>query len=437
MKMEKKVSGKALLPFGVFVGVYLITGIVLNMKGVEMAFYQLPTNVAAIIGVIFAFVFFKGTMDEKLQTFLKGCGHTDVMTMCFIFLFAGAFTTVSSEMGGVDAVVNLGMSVLPPQFVAAGVFVISGFIGISTGTSVGTVVAVTPIAIGLAQAGGLNEYLVVAATICGAMFGDNLSMISDTTIAATRTQGVEMKDKFRTNFSIVLPAAIITVILLLIFGRPDVVPEAAEYSFDFIKVLPYAFVLAASLFGVNVFIVLTGGIIFSGVIGIAMGSFTALEFANHIYTGFTGMFEIFLLSMLMGGLATLVQEEGGIEWVLQKVKKIIKNRHTAEAGIAAMVSVADIATANNTVSILVTGNVAKELSEEYGVDPKRTASLLDIFACVFQGILPYSAQILFACALMENLNSPFQVISFCWYQYIVAVIAVASIFFAGKIKKKA
>ena len=200
--MEKKVSGKALLPFGVFVGVYLITGIVLNAKGVEMAFYQLPAPVAAMLGVVVAFVLFKGSINEKMEVFLRGCGHVDVMTMCFIYLFAGAFTTVSSEMGGVDAVVNLGMSVIPPQFVAAGVFVISGFIGLATGTSVGTVVAVTPIAIGLAEAGGLNVYLVVAATICGAMFGDNLSVISDTTIAATRTQGVEMRDKFRANFEI-------------------------------------------------------------------------------------------------------------------------------------------------------------------------------------------------------------------------------------------
>ncbi len=433
--MEKKASGKALLPFGVFVGVYLITGIVLNAQGVEMAFYQLPAPVAAVVGVLSAFLLFKGKVDDKLAVFLKGCGHGDVMTMCFIFLFAGAFTTVSSEMGGVDAVVNLGMSVMPPQFVAAGVFVISAFIAISTGTSVGTVVAVTPIALGLAKAGGVNEYLVVAATICGSMFGDNLSMISDTTIAATRTQGVEMKDKFKTNFSIALPAALVTVVLLLILGRPEVVPEAADYSFNIIKVLPYLFVLVTALMGLNVFIVLTGGILFSGIIGVAMGSFSVLGFANNIYTGFTGMFEIFLLSMMMGGLATLVQEEGGIEWILQKVKKIIKGKKSAEAGIAAMVSLADVATANNTVSILVTGNVAKELSEEYGVEPKRTASLLDIFACVFQGLLPYSAQILFACALIENLGSPFQVISLCWYQYIVAVFALISIFMGGKFKK--
>jgi len=433
--MEKKVSGKALLPFGVFVGVYLITGIVLNAKGVEMAFYQLPAPVAAMLGVIVAFVLFKGSINEKMEVFLRGCGHVDVMTMCFIYLFAGAFTTVSSEMGGVDAVVNLGMSVIPPQFVAAGVFVISGFIGLATGTSVGTVVAVTPIAIGLAEAGGLNVYLVVAATICGAMFGDNLSVISDTTIAATRTQGVEMRDKFRANFAIALPAAVITIVVLLIWGRPEVVPEAAEYSFNFVKVLPYLFVLIASLVGLNVFLVLTGGIVFSGVIGIVFGSFSVLEFANHVYTGFTGMFEIFLLSMLMGGLATMVQEEGGIEWVLQKVKKVIKNKNTAELGIVTMASLADIATANNTVSILITGNVAKEISEEYGVEPKRTASLLDLFSCVFQGVLPYSAQILFACALLTDLNSPFQVISLCWYQLIVAVIAVISIFTAGKLRK--
>lgn len=221
----------------------------------------------------------------------------------------------------------------------------------------------------------------------------------------------------------------------MIFGRPEIVPETAEYSFHIVKVLPYLFVLVASLVGWNVFVVLTGGIIFSGIIGIAIGSFSVLEFANHVYTGFTGMFEIFLLSMLMGGLATMVQEEGGIKWVLQKVKRVIKGKNSAEVGIATMVSLADVATANNTVSILITGNVAKELSEEYGVDAKRTASLLDLFSCIFQGILPYSAQILFACALLKNLDSPFQVISLCWYQYIVAVIAIISIFTAGKIKK--
>jgi len=414
---QKKANGLALIPFAVFVGVYLTTGITLNAMGVEMAFYQLPTPIASFIGIIVAFAMFKGKFDDKLSVFLHGCGEENIMIMCMVFLFAGAFTSVSSAMGGVDSVVNLGMTFIPPQFIAAGVFVISAFISISTGTSVGTVTAVTPIALGLAQAGGLNQFLVVGATIGGSMFGDNLSMISDTTIAATRTQDVEMKDKFRANFKIALPAALVTFVLLLIFGRPETLPAVQEYSYNIIKVLPYIFVLVASLLGVNVFAVLTGGILFSGAIGLATGSFSALELANNVYNGFSGMFEIFLLSMITGGLAKMVEKEGGLEWLLQKISKVIKNRQTAELGIAVM-------------------TIAKDISKEYGVDPKRTASLLDIFACAFQGILPYGAQILFACALMENLNSPFQVITQCWYQFILMAFAILSIFFAKGVDTK-
>lgn len=399
-----------------------------------MAFYQLPAPIASFIGIIVAFMLFKGSFEEKLSLFLKGCGDENIMIMCMVFLFAGAFTSVSSAMGGVDSVVNLGMTVIPPHYIAAGIFVMSAFISISTGTSVGTVTAVTPIALGLASAGGMNTTLVVGAVIGGAMFGDNLSMISDTTIAATRTQGVKMKDKFRANFAISFPAAIVTVILLLIFGRPEVVPEVQEYSYSLIKVLPYLFVLIASLLGVNVFIVLTGGILFSGIVGIAADSFTVLELANHVYNGFTGMFEIFLLSMITGGLAKMVEKEGGIDWLLQKISKIIKGRKSAELGIAAMTSLTNMATANNTVAILIASPIAKDISERYEVDPKRTASLLDIFACIFQGILPYGAQMLFACALMENLNSPFQVIAKCWYQYILMLFAVLSICFTKEKK---
>lgn len=426
--MEQKERGLALLPLAVFVGVYLATGIILQMKGVDMAFYQLPSPIPAFLGVIVAFIIFKGSFNEKLETFLKGCGNENIIIMCLIFLFAGAFTSVSSAMGGVDAVVNLGMSVLPPQFIAAGVFVISAFISISTGTSVGTVAAVTPIALGLANAGGLNQFLVVGATIGGSMFGDNLSMISDTTIAATRSQGVEMKDKFRTNFRIALPAAIVTVILLLIFGRPDTIPEVQDYSINIIKVLPYIFVLVASLVGLNVFIVLTGGVVFSGIIGLCYGSFSVLEFTNHVYSGFTGMFEIFLLSLIMGGLAAMVEKEGGVQWIISKIRKVIKGRKSAEIGIATMSALTDVATANNTVAIIINGTVAKEISEEYGVDPKRTASLLDIFTCILQGLIPYGAQMLFACAVIENLDSPFQVIKMCWYQPILAIAAIASVF---------
>ncbi|SFP93939.1 Na+/H+ antiporter NhaC [Lachnospiraceae bacterium XBB1006] len=426
--MEKKERGAALLPLAVFVVVYLATGIILQLRGTDMAFYQLPSPMPALLGVIVAMIMFKGSLNEKMETFLSGCGNQDIMIMCFIFLFAGAFTSVSKAMGGVDAVVHLGLTVIPAQFIAAGVFVIAAFISISTGTSVGTVVAVTPIAVGLANAGGLNQYLVVGATIGGAMFGDNLSMISDTTIAATRSQGVEMKDKFRTNFRIALPAALITVVLLILFGRPETAPTVQHYSIEIIKVLPYLFVLVAALLGVNVFIVLTGGIVFSTVIGMCYGSFHLLKATSIAYEGFTGMFEIFLLSMIMGGLAAMVEKEGGIQWVINRIRGVIKGRKSAEVGIAAMASLTDLATANNTVSIIINGEIAKEISEEYGVDPKRTASLLDMFTCIFQGLIPYGAQMLFGCAVIENLGSPFSVIKCCWYLPILAICAIVSIF---------
>lgn len=423
-----KVSAKALIPFLIFVGVYLITGIVLNAQGTELAFYQLPSPVAAIIGIIVAFIMFKGSIEEKFDSLIKGCGNENIIIMCIIFLLAGAFSTVSKQMGGVDSVVNLGMSVLPPQYITVGIFIISCFIAISTGTSVGTVVAVAPIAIGFAQAAGISEAMVIGATISGGMFGDNLSIISDTTIAATRTQGVEMKDKFKANFIIALPAAIVTIVLLLVFARPETIPTVKSYEYNIIKVIPYIFVLVSAIWGMNVFVVLTGGIIISGIIGISDGSFTALVFSQQIFEGFKGMLDIFLLSMFTGGLAYMVEREGGINWIIKQVRKIIKGKKSAELGISAMVSLTDLATANNTVAILINGPIAKEISEEYGIEPKRAASLLDIFSCVFQGFIPYGAQVLFACASIKGLNSPFEVVYLTWYPLVLAAFALLSIY---------
>lgn len=423
-----KVSAKALIPFLIFVGVYLITGIVLNAQGTELAFYQLPSPVAAIIGIIVAFIMFKGSIEEKFDSLIKGCGNENIIIMCIIFLLAGAFSTVSKQMGGVDSVVNLGMSVLPPQYITVGIFIISCFIAISTGTSVGTVVAVAPIAIGFAQAAGISEAMVIGATISGGMFGDNLSIISDTTIAATRTQGVEMKDKFKANFIIALPAAIVTIVLLLVFARPETIPTVKSYEYNIIKVIPYIFVLVSAIWGMNVFVVLTGGIIISGIIGISDGSFTALVFSQQIFEGFKGMLDIFLLSMFTGGLAYMVEREGGINWIIKQVGKIIKGKKSAELGISAMVSLTDLATANNTVAILINGPIAKEISEEYGIEPKRAASLLDIFSCVFQGLIPYGAQVLFACASIKGLNSPFEVVYLTWYPLVLAAFALLSIY---------
>ncbi|EFC90935.1 Na+/H+ antiporter NhaC [Dethiosulfovibrio peptidovorans DSM 11002] len=430
MMSEKKESGRGLafLPLLVFVFVYLATGVILTAKGVDKAFYQLPSPVAVIIGIVAAFFIVKGTVDEKFDMLVKGCGDSNIVIMCLIYLLAGAFTTVSREIGGVDAVVDMGMAVLSPKYASAGLFVISAFIATATGTSVGTVVAMTPIGVGIAQAGGLNVILAVGAVIGGCMFGDNLSIISDTTIAATRTQRVRMKDKFNVNAAIAIPAAIVTIVLLVIYGSPETVVPAGEYSYDFVKVLPYIFVLVSALGGMNVFVVLTGGILFSGAIGLWNHTFSMLGYSQAIYGGFTGMMDIFLLSMLMGGLARMVERGGGIDWILGKVSQVIGNRKTAELGIAGMVSLTNIATANNTVSILINGELSKKLSLKYGVDPRRTASLLDIFSCVFQGLLPYGAQILIAASLMGSGTNPLSLISSCWYQYMLAIFAIISIF---------
>lgn len=431
-------NGKALIPFIIFVAIYLASGIILQSQGVEMAFYQLPGPVAVMVGIIIAFIMFKGSIDEKFNTLVKGCGDENIVIMCIIYLLAGAFSSVSQAMGGVDSTVNLGLKLIPAKYVTAGIFIIAGFISTSTGTSVGTIVAVGPIAVGLAEKAGLNLPLVIAALTGGAMFGDNLSIISDTTIAATRTQGVEMKDKFRLNIIIALPAAIITIILLLIFGQPTTILTVEDYSFNIIKVLPYLFVLIAALVGVNVFVVLTGGIVFSGIIGIVYGELGILTFAQEIFNGFEGMFDIFLLSMLTGGLAFMVTKEGGLQWILDKIQGRIKGRKSAEVGIAALISLIDVATANNTVAIIISGSIAKEISKEYKVDPRRTASLLDSFSCVMQGMIPYGAQLLIAVSFTKGLVNPIEIIPLLWYQQLLALAAIISIFipFADGIIKR-
>ena len=423
-----KANGKALIPFLVFVGLYLFTGLILQAQGVEMAFYQLPAPVAVSVGIVLAFIMFKGGIDEKFDTFIKGCGQNDIIIMCMIYLLAGAFSSVSRAMGGVESTVNLGLTLIPPQFITAGIFIIAAFISISIGTSVGTIAAIGPIAVGLAEAGNLSMALTVAALVGGAMFGDNLSIISDTTIAATRTQNVDMRDKFRLNIKLALPAAIITVILLVMFGRPTEIPEVGEYSYNLVKILPYIFVLVAALAGMNVFVVLTGGIIFSGALGMVFGEFNILGLAGEVYGGFSYMFDIFLLSMLTGGLAYMVTKEGGLQWILDKITGMIKGRKSAEVGIAALVGLTDAATANNTVAIIIDGPIAKEISHEYKVDPRRTASLLDSFACVMQGMIPYGAQLLIAASFTNGIVSPFELIPLLWYQHLLAVIAIASIF---------
>lgn len=425
---SKKSSFVGLVPFIIFILVYLGSGLLLQSKGVDMAFYQLPAPVAVFIGIISAFILFKGSITHKFDSFLKGCGEENIIIMCIIYLLAGAFAGVSKAMGGVDATVNFGLTYIPSQFIAAGVFVIAAFISTATGTSVGAIVALGPIAIGLAEKSGVYMPIVLAALMGGVMFGDNLSVISDTTIAATRTQGVEMRDKFRVNMTIALPAAVITVILLLVFGRPEFIPEAEVYSYNFIKVIPYILVLGLAVAGVNVFAVLTLGIIVSGGIGFYYGQFTLLKYAQEIYAGFTGMNEIFLLSLLTGGLAVLVREAGGIEWLIEKVQKIIVGKKSALIGTGILVGLIDAAVANNTVAIIIAGPIAKKISNEYKVDPRKTATVLDTFSCIFQGAIPYGAQMLIMLGFTQGAVNFTQVFPLLWYQGLLFVLTLVSFF---------
>ncbi len=428
MNTETKGSFIGLVPFLIFIGFYLGSGIMLESMGMEMAFYQLPAPVAIFPGIVVAFLLFKGTIKEKFETFLEGCGHQDIITMCIIYLLAGAFAVVSKAMGGVDSTVNLGLTYIPAQYIAPGLFVIAGFISTATGTSVGSIVSLAPIAVGLAEKSGVSMAFILAALMGGAMFGDNLSIISDTTIAATKTQGVEMKDKFRVNIKIAAPAAIVTLILLVIFGKPEFTPETASYAFNIIKVLPYIFVLVLALIGINVFVVLTAGIGLSGAIGLFYGNFTLLGFTKEIYNGFTGMTEIFLLSLLTGGLAAMVTKAGGVDWIISVIHKHIKGRKTAELGIGLLVTLTDMAVANNTVAIIINGPIAKNISDSYDVDPKHSASILDIFSCIAQGAIPYGAQMLIMLSFTQGKVSPFDIMPLLWYQILLGIFTIIFIF---------
>lgn len=426
MKENNKISAKALIPFAIFIGLYLITGLILQIRGVEMAFYQLPAPIAVFVAIIAAFFIFEGSIEEKFDTLVAGCGDSNIIIMCLIYLLAGAFSTLAKATGGVDSVVNLGLSFIPSEFLTAGVFVIASFISIATGSSVGTITALGPIGVGLANTSGINLALMLGALMGGAMFGDNLSIISDTTIASTRSQGCDMKDKFKMNAKIAIPSAILTLILLLVFGTPEVRTSPTDLTYDLLSIIPYLFVLIVALMGVNVFVVLTGAIGLSSALLLIRGT-SIIDISQIIWEGFTGMFEIFLLSMLIGGLSNMVAKEGGINRIISKIKRFAKDEKTGELGIGALVSLADICVANNTVAIIISGPIAKKMCKEFKIDPRRSASLLDTFSCVFQGIIPYSAQVLIAAGFSEGAVAPFELVPFFWYQFILGVITLISI----------
>ncbi|WP_251613836.1 Na+/H+ antiporter NhaC family protein [Emergencia sp. JLR.KK010] len=417
---KPKANGWALLPILVFLILFLGTGILLN------DFYTMPAVVGFLIALIVAFVQTKGkTFTEKLHIAAIGIGEDNIITMCLIYLAAGAFSGAVSAAGGVDSTVNLGLSLMPPSVAVIGLFVIGCFISISMGTSMGTIAALAPIAVGIADKTGFALPICIGAVVSGAMFGDNLSMISDTTIAAVRTQGCEMKDKFRKNFLIVLPAAIITVVILFCLTRGASFTLEAELNYNIWQVMPYIFVLVTAVIGINVFVVLISGTVLSILVGLFTGSLVVSEVFTSIGSGVTGMYDITVISMLVAAISALVKENGGFAFILEKIHSRIHTYKGAEVGIAALISVVDAATANNTVAIVIAGPIAKEISDDYGISPERSASLLDMFASVFQGIIPYGAQLLSA-ATLTGLTS-FDIIPYLFYPYLMAICGLISI----------
>lgn len=417
---ENKGNPLALLPLIVFIVLFLGVGIATK------DFYKMPVLVAFLVATAIAFMLNpKESLNKKIEVFCEGAGHSDIMMMCMIFILAGAFASVAKAMGAVEATVHLSLSFIPSSLLVVGVFLIACFISLAMGTSVGTITALAPIGLGIAESTGLPVTLVIGAIIGGSMFGDNLSMISDTTITATRTQGCELKDKFKVNLLIVLPAALITIIVLFVMTRGYNMQLDENYTIEWIKVVPYLTVLVGALLGVNVFILLTGGTVFAGLVGIFTGSFTTFEAVNAASNGMLGMAEIVILSMIIGGTLELIKRHGGIDFLLNFIKGSIRTKKGAEFGIALLVSLVDLCTANNTIAIVIAGPLAKDIAEEYKIDPKRTASILDIFAACMQGIIPYGAQLMVAAGLVGV--SPMAILGYLHYPILMGVCGIIAI----------
>ncbi|GHA35245.1 sodium:proton antiporter [Salinimicrobium marinum] len=424
---SSKGSFIALLPLVLFVATFLGAGIYLN------DFYAFPSPIAVTLGIILAFCLFKDPIEAKVSTFLKGCGDEKIMTMCLIYLLAGAFTVVSKATGSVDAIVDLGINYISLPFLYAGIFIISAFLSFSTGTSVGAIVALVAIVISLAEKTGASLPVLSASLLGGAMFGDNLSFISDTTIAATQTLGCKMKDKFRQNLKVALPAALLTIMVLIFQGflLNDQAIEFSSTEVELVKIIPYLLVISLAIAGLNVFVVLMIGIFSAGIIGIINNNFSWLGFAKLGYEGFEGMTEIFLLSLLTGGLAAMVAKAGGLNYITRIITGKI-NKKSAYLGIGGLVGMTNITIANNTVSILVTGNIAKELRSQMKLKKVKVASVLDIFACVVQGILPYGAQVLLLLSYAEGKMDYRELIGNAWY---IWFLLAGTIVYFGEFKK--
>ena len=417
-------SAIALTPLLLFLLLFFGAGLYFTAQGEAMGFYQLRAPVAILPALALGAWLAWRRGVKPVDTLLAGMGHSNVMLMVLVFLLAGAFATVTKAIGAVDAVVALGLGALPPALILPGLFLVAGFVSLSIGTSMGTIAAVVPISIGLADAAGLDTALVLGAVVGGAMFGDNLSIISDTTIAATRSQGCRMNEKFRENFKIALPAALVTIVLLAMLG--DAAPVSAPEAASAWLVLPYLLVLVLALLGLDVVLVLGLGLLAAGGFGYVLADgYDVISFASDIYAGFESMVEITLLSILIGGLAALIKANGGLDWLAAVIARFARGhtgRRAGEISIAALAAGGDVLTANNTVAILVGGDLARDIARRHDVTPRRAASVLDIFSCVVQGVLPYGAQILLAGSLAGL--SPLLIAGNVWYCWLLALVAI-------------
>lgn len=428
---KKKPNAKALLPILVFLVLYLGSGIYfeyINPAEGQMGFYVMSVVVAFVIALAVAFIQNPGLkFDEKIHACAKGIGDDNITIMLFIFLIAGAFSGIAGEAGGAASTANLLLDIIPSGFAIPGLFIIACLISMSMGTSCGTITVLTPIAVNVAAGADLNLALCVATVVGGSMFGDNLSFISDTTIAATKTQGVEMKDKFRENFKIALPAAIITLVILIILGLQGGPTEIGTFDYNIWQAIPYFIVLIAAICGVNVFIVLGGGTILFAIVGIATGSLTVATTFSSMGGGTSGMFETMIVTILVASIGALMKEYGGFEAILQFIRRAFKGKKGGAVGIGLLASFMDVATANNTVAIVMAGPIAKDIGTEYEIKPTKVASYLDIFSCIWQGIIPYGAQLLIAAGL-AGIGSV-TIIPYLFYQFLLlgcVLVAIAT-----------
>lgn len=421
IEKDRPGNGWALTPLLVFLCLYLITSLLVN------DFYKVPITVAFLVSSCYAIAITRGLpLEQRIQQFSQGAANKNILLMIWIFVLAGAFAHSAKAMGAIDAAVNLTLHILPDNLLIAGIFIAACFISLSIGTSVGTIVALTPVAVGLAEKTGVELPFMVAVVIGGSFFGDNLSFISDTTIASTKTQGCRMRDKFHINSMIVVPAAVITLTTYFFLGLSVTAPTQVQHI-EWVKVIPYIIVLGTAVAGMNVILVLLIGILASGIIGMATGGFNLFDWFGAMGSGITGMGELIIITLLAGGMLETIRYNGGIDFIIRKLTSHVGNKRGAELSIAALVSIANLCTANNTIAIITTGPIAKDIARRFKLNPIKTASILDTFSCFVQGIIPYGAQMLIAAGLANI--SPLSIIGNLYYPFTMGICALGAILF--------